>query len=299
MDTVTGQGGGGTPRAAAGVLRLLSYNIQTGITSERYRHYVTRSWQHILPHPSRWQNLERIALSVAPYDLVALQEVDSGSLRTGFVNQTQYLADRADFPHWHHQVNRRLGQLTQHSNGLLSRLPVRAVADLKLPGLPGRGALVAWIGEPPALLTVFILHLALGKRARLRQAAFLADHIAVEPYPIVMGDLNCDPQSEELRLLIEHTPLRPPAERLRTFPAWRPRRHIDHILVTPALSPVRAYVPPWPFSDHLPIAMEIELPPVFGADRPGRAWPHDQPTATLPEPLAQASLPHPRHGNLT
>lgn len=253
-------GGAGTP---GGVLRVLSYNIQTGITSERYRHYLTRSWQHLLPHPSRWQNLDGIARSVAPYDLVGLQEVDSGSLRTAFVNQTQYLADRADFPYWHHQVNRRLGHLTQHSNGLLSRLPVRAVADLKLPGIPGRGALVARVGQPPAELTVFILHLALGKRARLRQAAFLAERIAAEPHAIVMGDLNCEPESEELRLLLDNAPLCGPSERLRTFPTWRPRRHIDHILVTTGLCPLRTYVPSWPFSDHLPIAMELQLPAGF------------------------------------
>jgi endonuclease/exonuclease/phosphatase family metal-dependent hydrolase len=254
-DTEPGSTGFGTV-----TLRLLSYNIQTGITSERYRHYLTRSWRHVLPHPSRWVNLDAIAQSIAGYDLVALQEVDSGSLRTGFVNQTQYLADRAGFPFWHHQVNRRLGHLAQQSNGLLSRLPVRSVTDLKLPGLPGRGALVVRLGDPAATLTVFILHLALGKRARLRQVAFLAERLAGEPRAVVMGDLNCGPESEELRLLLETAPLRPPYERLRTFPSWRPRRYIDHILVSEALVPERMYVPDWPFSDHLPVAMDVRVP---------------------------------------
>ncbi|MCU0564721.1 MAG: endonuclease/exonuclease/phosphatase family protein [Desulfobacterales bacterium] len=249
----------GTTGSGTVTLRLLSYNIQTGITSERYRHYLTRSWRHVLPHASRWANLDAIAHAVAGYDLVALQEVDSGSLRTGFVNQTQYLADRAGFPFWHHQVNRRLGHFAQQSNGVLSRLPVTSVTDLKLPGLPGRGALVVRLGDPAASLTVFILHLALGKRARLRQVAFLADQLAGEPRAIVMGDLNCGPESQELRLLLETTPLRPPYERLRTFPSWQPRRYIDHILVSEALIPERMYVPDWPFSDHLPIAMDVRV----------------------------------------
>ena len=32
-----------------GRLRLLSFNIQVGISTERYRHYLTRGWQHLLP----------------------------------------------------------------------------------------------------------------------------------------------------------------------------------------------------------------------------------------------------------
>ena len=259
-EAYTGTAELGDPPAASATLRLLSYNIQTGITSERYRHYVTRSWRHVLPHPSRWVNLDAIAHAIAGYDLVGLQEVDSGSLRTGFVNQTQYLADRARFPFWHHQVNRRIGHLAQQSNGVLSRLPVRSLTDLKLPGLPGRGALLVRLGGPVPSLAVFILHLALGKRARLRQLAFLADQVAAEPYAVVMGDLNCGPESEELRLLLANTPLRPPYERLRTFPSWQPRRYIDHILVTDSLLPERTYVPDWPFSDHLAVAMDVRVP---------------------------------------
>ncbi|MGB5306989.1 MAG: hypothetical protein WBO57_12180, partial [Gammaproteobacteria bacterium] len=30
-------------------LRLLSYNVQAGISTARYRHYITQSWKHVLP----------------------------------------------------------------------------------------------------------------------------------------------------------------------------------------------------------------------------------------------------------
>jgi hypothetical protein len=39
---------------------LLSFNIQVGISTERYRHYLTRSWQHLLPHTGRAGNLQKI-----------------------------------------------------------------------------------------------------------------------------------------------------------------------------------------------------------------------------------------------
>ena len=55
------------------------------------------------------------------YDVVALQESDAGSLRTGFTNQTEYLARQSCFPYWLDQTNRHLGHFAKHSNGLLIR----------------------------------------------------------------------------------------------------------------------------------------------------------------------------------
>lgn len=85
-------------------LRLLSYNIQVGIGAKRYRDYVTDSWKHVLPHAQIYNNLGHIARAISDFDIVALQEVDAGSLRTSFINQTEYLATHAGFPFWHHQT---------------------------------------------------------------------------------------------------------------------------------------------------------------------------------------------------
>ena len=79
-------------------LRLLSYNIQSGLTTRKYSQYLTRSWKHLVPVPSRMSNLDGIARILADYDLVGLQEVDAGSLRSGFVNQVKYLADQGQRP---------------------------------------------------------------------------------------------------------------------------------------------------------------------------------------------------------
>lgn len=94
-----------------GRLRLLSFNIQVGISTERYRHYVTRSWQHLLPHNGRAGNLQKIGQLLGDFDLVALQEADGGSLRSGYVNQVEHLAHLGAFPYWYQQLNRNLGVL--------------------------------------------------------------------------------------------------------------------------------------------------------------------------------------------
>jgi endonuclease/exonuclease/phosphatase family metal-dependent hydrolase len=48
---------------------------------------------------------------------------------------------------------------------------------------------------------------------------------------------------------------------LHTFPRWRPARNIDHILVSPTLEVENVGVLNHPISDHLPIAMDVVLPP--------------------------------------
>lgn len=241
-------------------LRLLSYNIQTGITYHHYGHYLTRSWRHLIPCGKRRENLDGIAAGLDAFDLVALQETDAGSLRTGFTNQTEYLARQSRFPYWLDQTNRRLGQFARHSNGLLCRFEPNGVLRHRLPGLPGRGALVAQFVTNFGLLGVFVLHLALGRATRLRQMRYLAERVNEFDQVIFMGDLNCDPWSPEMQLLIEETRLQAPSHDHGTFPSWRPRRGIDHILVTPEIGVRRSYVPHWRYSDHLPIAMDVTLP---------------------------------------
>ncbi len=240
---------------------MLSYNIQVGISSTRYHHYLTHSWKHVLPHAQLYENLNRIAHLIANYDIVALQEVDAGSVRSGFINQTQYLAEKGGFPHWYHQVNRNLGRFAQHSNGLLSHFKPTEIVDHKLPGIiPGRGAMCVYFGALDNPLVLVVIHLALSKKARYRQLTSIGEIVRKHEHVVVMGDLNCQPNSQEMAMLLSTTHLCEPTHGLNTFPSWRPHRKIDHILVSPSLEVADIHVLNYPFSDHLPIAMDIVLP---------------------------------------
>ncbi len=242
-------------------MRFLSYNIQTGTTTSRYSHFLTQSWRHVLPHSQRIENLGGIAHMINDFDIVGLQEVDAGSLRSGFINQTEYLATRAHFPFWFHQTNRKIGKIAQHSNGLLSKIKPSEIADHKLPGIvPGRGALFARFGHGSDSLIVVILHLALGQKARMRQLAYVAEVASDFKYVVVMGDMNCKPDSKEIQQLLKHSDLHEPMEDLYTWPSWRPHRSIDHILVSSSLHVEKTLVLNHTYSDHLPIAMEVILP---------------------------------------
>ena len=120
-------------REPARPLRVLSCNIQAGSSTRAYREYITRSWSHVLPTGKR-ANLDALAELFSPYDLVGLQESDPGSMRSGFDNQSDYLAERGRFPYVSHQANRRISRIAGSGNALLSRLEPSELYDYALPG---------------------------------------------------------------------------------------------------------------------------------------------------------------------
>lgn len=213
-------------------LRLLSYN------TKRIDHPKLLSVSHsqleasgagaIAHGQSRWHRPD-----LTGYDIVGLQEVDAGSLRSGFVNRSKYLADSAGFKHVFDQTNRKVRMISQHSNAMLSRFRPSAITEHKLPGLiPGRGVLEVRFGSGADALHVLISHMALGRRGRLRQVEFLIELVRDYRHVILMGDLNCGSDSPEMAALLAATHLREPAPGLYTFPSWRPDRQLDHILVS-------------------------------------------------------------------
>ncbi len=242
-------------------LRLLSANIQAGSSTRGYHDYVARSWSHVLPAGNKRGALDTIAELAGRHDIVGLQEADPGSLRSGFTNQTHYLAERAGFAYWSHQPNRSVAGVASSANGLLSKLEPRLVEDHPLPGrVKGRGVLTATFGEGRDALTVAVEHLSLGSQSRRSQIDFIADILAGLPHAVLMGDFNCDPEQPEMQQLYRKTRLQPPDRCVPTFPSWRPQRAIDHMLVTPALALATMQALPAAQSDHLALSVELDVP---------------------------------------
>ncbi len=247
-------------------LRVLTYNIQVGIDTRRYRQYVTRSWRHVLPFLGRRDNLDQIATLLRDYDIVALQEIDAGSYRGAFLNQAQYLAERAGFPNWHLQVNRNYGPLARHGIAVLSRLPPTGIRECRLPGfLPGRGALLLSFGSAARPLHMLAVHLSLGQRSRHRQLRYLS-RLAVHCKDLILlGDMNCPAWPLERHSGLIHAGLRVADTEGHSYPSWRPRRNLDHVLVSSSLKVHRAQILNHPMSDHLPVSVELDLPPALAA----------------------------------
>jgi len=245
-------------------LKLLSYNIQVGISTNRHFDYIAQSWKHIIPHTGRHENLRSIARLIRDFDIVGLQELDGGSFRTNYINQTEYLAQAGGFRYWHDKINRNIGSLAKHSMGVLSKLESTSVSRHPLPGrIAGRGALVVEFGVRPSALALMLVHLSLGKKARMRQVDYLCDLVAQFDHVVLMGDMNCQADSVEIQLLKMRTGLISSESARPSYPSWNPTRRIDHILVSPSIAIEETRVLDYSFSDHLPVAMMIALPESF------------------------------------
>ncbi|RJS92871.1 endonuclease/exonuclease/phosphatase family protein [Salinisphaera sp. Q1T1-3] len=252
-------------------LSILSFNMQVGIGTRRYREYVTRGWRHLLPSQAVTDNLERIAELVAGHDIVGLQEIDAGSRRSRYRNQIEAIARQAGYAYWEVQVNRDLGRVAQHGLGLISRYAPYDVSEHKLPGrVPGRGALIARFGTPAAPLTVVVTHLSLGARSRAQQLEAICELVADEPNVVLMGDTNCNSAELIADSALAASALRVYDRALPTFPSWRPRRGIDHILTSASLEVRQARVVDAVLSDHRPVAMRVGIPDNLARGLAGR-----------------------------
>jgi len=252
-------------RKSAKQLSLLSFNMQVGVGTRRYREYVTRGWRHVLPSREVSDNLGRIGELLVGHDIIGLQEIDAGSRRSRYRNQIEQLAEHAGFGYWRVQVNRDLGRVAQHGLGLISRFTPFEVSEHKLPGrLPGRGALIARFGTRDNALTVVVTHLALGAGSRARQLAAICALVSRDEHVVIMGDTNCNAAELIADPVLAESNLRVYDRPLPTFPSWRPRRGIDHILTSPNLKMCEARTLDVVLSDHRPVQMRIELPPRLG-----------------------------------
>lgn len=188
-------------------------------------------WRH-----GPWQQRRRpIAETLAQLqpDLCGLQEVWG----TDGENLAAELAERLGM-HWcwaplplqpHRKDEREPGLAI--GNAILSRWPITTEERLPLPVADGeqhRVALHARVEAPAGALPFFTTHLthrpdASGERVtQVRQLArFVADHSADTAYPPVLtGDLNAEPDSDEVRLLCGNLTA-PSVPGLVLLDAWR------------------------------------------------------------------------------
>jgi endonuclease/exonuclease/phosphatase family metal-dependent hydrolase len=159
-----------------------------------------------------WQHrLEAITATIAEVnpDVCGLQEV----WLAGQENLAGVLAERLGGEwRWARAARSSGAEDLSIGNAILTRWPILADAELHLPvpeGDQGRIALHARIETPGGVLPMFTTHFTHHLHAsatRVAQAGhlaeFVAEHAAGCAYPpVVTGDLNAEPDSDELRLL--------------------------------------------------------------------------------------------------
>lgn len=236
---------------------IATCNMQSGVTTDRYLHYVTRSWHSFTPHKRQHLAMRDGGRAFENFELVALQEIDAGSWRTNNVNQLSRLAELAGFEHHEFLINRDFGRFAQHGLGVLSRSPIKRLNEIRLPGLiPGRGALhiETLIHNEPT--HVVVTHLSLGWRSRRQQLHVLANRLARFDRFILMGDMNCHASEIQRAFKGIRNDVQLPTASVASYPSWDPQRAIDHIAVAGIAVESCRTLDSLP-SDHLPIAATL------------------------------------------
>jgi endonuclease/exonuclease/phosphatase family metal-dependent hydrolase len=152
--------------------------------------------------------LIRAGLAALDADVIGLQEVLGFP---GMPSQADEIAAGTGW-HVHHVPAWHVGGGLTFGNAILSKHPLVETASLPLPapeGLDTRTVAFARVELPHGPMPVFVTHLTfqlhLG-HARCEQVRALAEHVKTlapvdGPPPVVMGDLNADPDSDEMRFL--------------------------------------------------------------------------------------------------
>jgi endonuclease/exonuclease/phosphatase family metal-dependent hydrolase len=180
---------------------------------DRLRVVTLNIWNRQGPWLERLPLIREGLLALAP-DVVGLQEV------LGFPGMPSQADEIADGTGWnvHHVPAWNVGGGLTFGNAILSRHPLRDCQSLPLPSPPGydtRTVAFARVDAPHGPFPVFITHLTfqphLGS-ARCAQVRALTDHVkrlapVDGPPPILGGDFNADPDSDEMRFLRGLTPL--------------------------------------------------------------------------------------------
>ena len=228
----------------------------------------------------RKYNPARTAKQIAGFhaDIIALQEVDVGHRRSGYINQAAYIADHLDMSFDFFTLKE--SPSGRYGLAILSRFPIH---DLNCGCLPAafaaksvenRGVMMARIASPLGHLRVLNTHLGLRAKDRKLQAAALAGSrwVCNDPasnVPVILcGDFNSGPGSVVYKTLSRHLADIQKVYKNRryprpTFASWLPVRRIDHIFISRHFSVKNVKVPmdyeTRMVSDHLPLYVEIVL----------------------------------------
>lgn len=210
-------------------------------------------------------------------DIVALQELDVGRLRTGMVDQAHEIAQRLDMSFHFHAAMKVEEEL--YGDAILTCYPERLVQAAPLPlyghaqVIEPRGALWIVVQIDGVEVQIINTHLGLIPREQQAQAVALAGpswlkHPLCQGPTILLGDFNATAASvvyRELTGALVDARLSAPKPRqpTSTFPSALPVLRIDHVFVSPDMIIKSAFAPYDPLtrraSDHLPLVVDFEV----------------------------------------
>lgn len=253
-------------------MRLLLYNIRYATGTGPAFHLPLPGAGYLRTNRRVLEGITRFIGAENP-DVVGLIEVDTGSVRTGMINQAEFIANQLG-----HYSTYECKYGTGSINQLVPIVRKQANAFLAAPGVTGErfhyfdtGIKRLIIELELEELCIFLVHLSLKFRQRQYQLRYLHDLVARTAKPVIVaGDFNTFWGTDEIYLFMRATGLRSANTLgLPSFPARRPRVELDFILVSSGIEITDFRVPNVRLSDHRPLVCDFRIMAPVRSGAPG------------------------------
>ena len=243
-------------------MRFLLYNIRYATGTGAAFHLPVPGAGYLRSNARVLTGITRFIKDKDP-DIVGLVEVDTGSIRSGRVNQAQVIAQSLG----HYSTY----QCKYGADSLNTFVPIvnkQANAFLAAPRVEGERFHYFDTGIKRLIielelddLCVFLVHLSLKFRHRHVQLRQVYELVRKSNKPVIVaGDFNTFWGEHEMALFMEATGLRSAnRHRLPSYPARRPRIELDFILYSRGIEIDSFEVPDVTFSDHRPLICDFRI----------------------------------------
>jgi endonuclease/exonuclease/phosphatase family metal-dependent hydrolase len=250
-------------RAGQGkAVRLLVYNI-------RYATGTGPAFHLPLPGAGYLRSSRQVLRRITEFiksrnpDIVGLLEVDTGSIRTGMVNQAEHIAHSLG-----HYSTYECKYGASSINQLMPIVRKQSNAFLAAPSVHGERFHYFDTGIKRLIIeleledvAVFLVHLSLKFRHRQHQLRYLHELVRQSVKPVIVaGDFNTFWGEHEIYLFMRASGLQSAnANGMPSFPSRSPRKELDFVLYSEGIHVTHFEVPDVRFSDHRPLICDFEI----------------------------------------
>lgn len=243
-------------------MRFLLYNIRYATGTGASFHLPVPGAGYLRSNRRVLQQITNFIKSQDP-DVVGLIEVDTGSIRSGLINQAKYIADSLG----HYSIYQcKYGEAS--INHFMPIVRKQANAFLAAPRVEGERFHYFDTGIKRLIIelelenvAIFLVHLSLKFRHRHDQLRYLHTLVKQSNKPVIVaGDFNTFWGDHEIYLFREASGLQSAnLSSLGSYPSRNPRRELDFILHSRSIEVTRFAVPEVEYSDHRPLVCDFEV----------------------------------------
>ncbi len=243
-------------------VRLLIYNIRYATGVGPAFHLPLPGAGYLRSNPLVLRQITEFIKQQEP-DVVGLIEVDTGSIRSGMVNQADVIA-------------RSLGHYSTYEckygvtsfNQLVPIVRKQANAFLAAPSVRGERFHYFDTGIKRLIIeleldnvAIFLVHLSLKFRHRQYQLRYLHELVSKTTKPVIVaGDFNTFWGEHEIYLFTRASGLTSAnLKGLPSYPSRNPRKELDFILHSREIHVDRFSIPDVRLSDHLPLVCDFTI----------------------------------------